>query len=272
MRAAPCEPTAENRCVAARVSTARGAAAFVDGVGIALAFPSNDLVAPSLWEAAFGTREVTVFTVEPGGRKVLTEELRLVWRLKNELAERRLACVGKHVRGRVAAISPALLPARYALTGRDGDEADFRGAEEGLALELAEALLAAGPETAPGLRRLVPAGAREAKRALEGLQRRLVVTQAGEEPQDHGWDAGVFDLVARRYDDRLRPLPPVEDARSLLATAVLQSAGEVSAADVAAVIGSTVREAADALARLEEQRRARRLVDSGHVLWRAKRR
>ena len=255
--------------VSRRVSSPRGAAAFVDRVGIVLVFPSDDLVAPSLWEAVVGTPEVTVFRVEPSGKKVLTEELAHVWTLKNELGARGLACVGKHVRGRVAAISLELLPARYALTGRDGRPEDFRDAELGpLERELAEALLSAGPQTGPALRGLVPAvGSREAKRALEALQRRLVVTQAGEEPQEQGWDAGVFDLVARRYGDRLRSLPTAAEARIRLADAVLRF-GEVSAADVAAVIGSTRKEAETALARLVEIGLARAREEPDYTLWR----
>jgi hypothetical protein len=254
------------------VRSARGAAAFVDRVGIALVFPSQDLVAPSLWEAVVGTPEVSVFRVEPSGKKVLTDELSHVWTLKNELGARGLACVGKHVRGRVAAISLGLLPARYALTGRPGRPDDFRGADLGpLEAELAEALLDAGPQTGPALRALVPAaGSGEAKRALEALQRRLVVTQAGEEPQEHGWDAGVFDLVARRYHERLRTLPDAAEARVLLAAATLRF-GEVSGADVAAVIGSTRREAEAALMRLVELRRARRREEPGYALWAATR-
>jgi hypothetical protein len=254
--------------VSGRVRSARGAAAFIDRVGIALVFPSRDLVAPSLWEAVTGTPEVTVFRVEPSGRKVLTEELSHVWELKNELAAQGAACVGKHLRGRVAAISLELLPARYALTGRAGRPADF--CEEELApveRELAEALLGAGPQTAPALRGLVPAvGAKETKRALEALQRRLIVTQAGEEPQEQGWDAGVFDLVARRYGHRLEKLPATTEARVQLAAAVLRFA-EVSAVDAAAVIGSTRKEAEEALTRLVELGRARRREEPGYTLW-----
>lgn len=260
---------------ARRIRSLRAATAFVDRTGIALVFPSDDLVLPSLWEAVVGTTALTVFRTDEQGKRVLTDELDRVWSLKDRLGEERLACVGKHVRGRLALVSLELLPALYALTGRPGHPDDFRapGLLSPLELELAEALLAAGPQTGPELRRLVGVfDAKGTKRALEGLQRLLVVTQAGEAEQEHGWGASIFDLVARRYRERLGRLPTAEDARTELAAAVLRSAGEVSAADVAAVLGVSRGEAAAALDRLAGERRARRREEEDFILWTSVRR
>jgi hypothetical protein len=255
------------------VRSPRGAAAFVNRAGIALAFPSDELVLPSLWEAAVGDREVDVFVVDERGKRVLTPELRLVWTLKNRLAEERTACVGKHVAGRVALISLDALPALYALTGRSGRSDDFRSSEELSAAEaeLAEALLELGPQTAPDLRRLVGSfDARTTKRALERLQRLLVATQAGEAEQEHGWDAAVFDLVARRYEEAVRRLPARDEARRELVERLLRSAGELSAADTAAVLGISRRDAAATLDRLADERRCTRHDREGFALWKAR--
>lgn len=240
--------------------------------GIALVLPSADLVLPSLWEAVTGTSEVTVFTRDEEGKRTLTPELKRVWSLHNGLAEQRLACVGKHVRGRLALVSLEVLPALYALTGRPGRPDDFRDSGlSALELELAEALLDLGPQTATELRRLLGLGsAQPAKRALETLQRLLVVTRAGEAEQEHGWAAAVFDLLARRHCERLRRLPQPESARRQLVAVVLTSAGEVSAADAAAALGFARAEATAVLERLSEEGEAIRHERAGVALWRPK--
>jgi hypothetical protein len=254
---------------AGRVRSVRSAAAFADRAGIALVFPSDDLNLPSLWEAAIGTGELVVFVRERDGRRVLSPEMRRVWSLHERLATERLAVVGKHVRDRLAVISLDLLPACYALTGRAGEPDDFAvpgllGALEGL---LAAALLDDGPLTGPELRRVL--GLRDpprVKRALERLQRDLVITRAGEAAQAQGWDAAIFDLVARRFRARLTRLPARDEALALLAAAVLGSAGALSAADLARVLGCARGEAAGALDRLAGQGGARRL-DGTPVRW-----
>lgn len=262
------------RAVGGRVRSLKSAATFVDAVGIALAFPAPDLVLPSLWEAAVGSHEVIVFVEDEEGRRVLSPELERVWSLHDRLASDGMACVGKHVRGRLALVSLGVLPHLYALTGRPGRPDDFRDAEvlSPLELELAEALLVSGPRTGPDLRRLLGLrDAKAAKRALEALQRLLVVTRAGEADQAQGWSAAIFDLVARRYRDRLRRLPPVEEARSELADAVLRPAGELSAADLAAVFGFARRDAAAALDGLVERGKAHRSEEDSVPLWRPRR-
>ena len=255
------------------IRSVAGATAFVERSGVALAFPSDDLVLPSLWEATYGGRELAVFRVDERGKRVLTEELKHVWSLKNGLGAERRACVGKHVGRRVAFVALPLLPSFYALTGRTGTVDDFRTDElSSLERELAEALMETEPQTAPELRALIGVtDAKAAKRALESLQQRLIVTHAGEAAQEHGWDAAVFDLVARRYRERLRKLPAVEAARADIAAAVLASAGELAAADLRAVIGGSQREAQATLDRLTDERRAHR-VDGEITLWRRGRR
>jgi hypothetical protein len=226
-------------------------------------------VLPSLWEAVVGDSEVRVFERdERTGKRVLTPQLRQVWMLKNRLGEERRACVGKHVRGRLALVSLELLPALYALTGRDGRADDFRDVElASLERDLAQALLETGPQTGPELRLLVAVDARAGKRALESLQRSLVVTQAGEQEQDAGWDAAVYDLLARRYGPHLASLPPVEEARRDLIAVLLRSVEEVSAADAAAVFRFRVKEAAAVLDGLVEQGRAVRRVQDETAVY-----
>jgi hypothetical protein len=99
------------------------------------------------------------------------------------------------------------------------------------------------------------------------LQRRLVVTSAGRQEHDQGWPSVVFDILPRRYAKRLEALPDGDAARSILAGTVLRSAGEVSAADVAAVIGGTRKQAAAALDRLAAEGKARPRDAGEYLLW-----
>jgi biotin operon repressor len=244
------------------------AASFVDRVGLALVFPGAALILPSLWEATTGSREVDVFRHDERGRRVLTPELEHVWSLHTGLSEERLACVGKHIDGRLAVISLELLRARYALTGRSGRPSDFREEAAGtLEGQLAEAVLELGPQTSPELRRLVGADAKSVKRALTALERRLVLTHAGEAAEGHGWAAAIFDLTARRYEDVLGKLPARPEAEAQLAAVVLRGADEVSAADLAAVLGLRRLAAAAILDQLAEEGLAVRREGEGYRVW-----
>jgi hypothetical protein len=230
----------------ALIRTARQAAAWLDRVGLALLFARADSVLPSLWEAVKGDREEAWAVREPDGTFVRwTDELGVVWRLKDELPEQGRACVGKHVGGVTALVAPRVVPLLYALTGRSGAPADFREELDGLELELAEAVLAEGPLTAPQLRRVVGAPKKDVERAAARLQRRLVLTSAGLVEQDAGWGAIALDLLARRWPPGR--LPEAAEARRALASLVLESAGELSAADLGGALGWRRRLAAETL-------------------------
>jgi DNA-binding transcriptional ArsR family regulator len=255
-----------------RVQSLEQAERLADRVGVLPVFPDADGVLPSLWEAVIGTREVTVFTVDDRGRRALSAELGHIWWLKKQLAEQRRACVGKHLRGRLVVLSREAVPLVYARTGRSGDVDDFDQPERmtRLELELAHALLEAGPATAPQLRRLV--GSRSAtitKRALASLQARFVITQVGEAEQPTGWAAAVFDLVARRYGHWLHHLPDPETALALLAEMLLRGAGERSAGEVARALGAERAESMAALDRLVEEGSAQRRLEGRTPVYRA---
>jgi hypothetical protein len=81
----------------------------------------------------------------------------------------------------------------------------------------------------------------------------------------------ILDILPRRYGERLRRLPKQEDARTDLAATVLRSAREISAADLAAVIGGPRKDAAAALDRLADQGAARSRDAGDYVLWTAQR-
>ena len=83
------------------IASVRGAAAWVDRVGLAVLYPNDDLVLPSLWEALTGRQDVDWAVREDGGKFVdFTPDFARVWSWKDELPEQRLVCAGKHLGGR----------------------------------------------------------------------------------------------------------------------------------------------------------------------------
>ena len=93
----------------------------MDEVGVALLFPKPDVVLPSLWEAVSGSTDVEWANRDEQGAFVsFTPEMARVWRWKDELPARRLACVGLHVVRTTGIVAPRLVAAVYAVTGRAG--------------------------------------------------------------------------------------------------------------------------------------------------------
>jgi hypothetical protein len=234
------------------ISSLEAAAAFVDRVGIAVAWGKADLVLPSLWSGIAGPDADWAIRDETGKAIEFSPEFRRLWLWKDELPERRLACAGKHFGSAALLIAPRLLAAAYALTGRSGAVDDFRDDElETLEREVAEVVLENEPLTGPEIRRLLGTTDRKAvDRAVARLQRRFVLTNAGAVEQSQGWRAIRQDLFARRWSKKLRRLPATEDARRELALAVLSGTDEVSAADVAGALGWRRKQAESVLTEL----------------------
>ena len=245
------------------------ASAFVDQVGIAVAWGKADLVLPSLWRGIAGPDADWAIRDETGKAIEFSPEFRRLWRWKDELPERRLACAGKHFGGAALLIAPRLLAAAYALTGRSGAVDDFRDDElETLEREVADVVLENEPLTGPEIRRLLGTTDRKAvDRAVARLQRRLVLTNAGAAEQSQGWRAIRQDLFARRWRKSLRRLPEEEEARRELAIAVAAATDEVSAADVAGALGWRRKQAESVLTELSSGRQLTVRQAEGLQLW-----
>jgi chromosome segregation and condensation protein ScpB len=251
------------------ISSLEAAAAFVDRVGIAVAWGKSDLVLPSLWQGIAGPDADWAIRDESGKAIEFSPGFRRLWRWKDELPEQRLACAGRHFGSAALLIAPRLLGAAYALTGRSGAPEDFRDDElEPLECEVAEAVFDNEPLTGPEIRRLLGTTDRKAvDRAVARLQRRLVLTNAGAAEQAQGWRAIRQDLFARRWQKSLARLPAEEEARCELALAVLAGVDEASAADVAAALGWRRKQAESVLAELSERRRVRSYEREEIQLW-----
>ena len=214
-----------------------------------------------MWEAVAGTPEITWSSRDEEGHFLdFSPEFGRVWRWKDELPERRLACVGKHVRGRSALVALRVLPALYAARPEPDELSPLEQA-------VVEFLTEQGPCSTADLPDLTGHERKPVARAVERLQRRLVLTTAGAQERRQGWAAVIVDLLPRRYAEQLRRLPEPDAARVQLADVVLASVRELSAADLAAVIGSTRKQAAAALDRVVDEGRARRRDQEGFALY-----
>lgn len=255
-----------------RIRSVEKAAAWVDEAGLAVVYSNADLVLPSLWEAVAGPDADWAIRDEQGKALDFTPEFSKLWRWKDELPEKKLACAGRHFsRGVASLVAPRLVAALYALTGRPGRPDDFRDAElDPLEREIAETILENGPCTGPEVRRLVGAEKRPADSALGRLHRSLVLTNAGILEQEQGWPAIRNDLFARRWSARLRRIPSADEAKRSLAETLLRLGGEVSAADVAAVLRWRRKEAESILEELAGEGAAAELNEDGLRLWAAR--
>jgi hypothetical protein len=252
-----------------RVRSLGSAAAFIDRVGIAVAWGKADLVLPSLWREIAGPDADWAIRDENGKPTGFSPEFDRLWRWKDVLPERRLACAGKHFGSAALLIAPRLLAAAYALTGRSGAPDDFRDhGLEPLEREVAEVVFDNEPLTGPEIRRLLGTTDRKAvDRAVARLQRRLVLTNAGAAEQSQGWRAIRHDLFARRWQKCLRRLPSADEARRNLALAVLGGADEASAADVAGALGWGRKQAEATLMELASAAQITARDEEGLRLW-----
>jgi hypothetical protein len=218
------------------IRTIRGAAAWLDRVGVASLLPGADLVLPSVWEAVAGTRAVEWGVERPDGKFEFTPEMARCWQWKDELPTRGLALVGKHFGRWAALVAPRLVAHVYAAAG------ERRDALTDLQREMVAAVRESGACTGPQLRLLLGAEKREIDGAVVALQRAVVLTNSHLVAQEQGWGAIAVDLVERLW----RPAR-VEQPERELAHAVLATSGEVSAADLAGALGWRIRRAREAL-------------------------
>lgn len=154
------------------------------------------------------------------------------WRWKDELPAKGLALVGKHFGPRASLVAPRLVSHVVAAA------ADRRAGSTEFDRHVEEVVREHGPCTVAQLRSLCGAE----KKHVDRLQRALVLTNAELVVQRQGWDAIAVDLVERLWE-----VEPVADPDAGLAHEVLQSAGELSAADLGGALGWRVKRAREAL-------------------------
>jgi len=256
--------------VRGRVRSLEEAASFVDAAGLALVFPKDDVVLPSLWEAVAGSMEVDWARRDETGRFVeFTPAFGRIWRWKDELPARRFACAGQHGARPITLVAPRLVRVVYSLTGLPGRPDDFRQIDtlDPLEREIAEAVLELGQLSRPRMRRAVGSDKRRTDRAAERLQRQLVLTNAGLDSSEPGWPAVKMDLFCRWWRSRLRRIPPAATARLELARCVVAGGVELSAADLAGALGWRRAESSAALDELSELGEVESRLEDNVRLW-----
>lgn len=225
-----------------RVRTLDQAAAWLDGVGFALLFPSRGIPLPSLWEAQ--------------GRRVLKkpawdDDMQRLWEWKDQLPRRRRAWYGKLIRRKGTLVAARLLPHFSAAMNipweLDAAETLYaRGRLSPEARKIARVLRDQGPQPTLALRYAAGFGDVQKnarfKKAIAELGARLLITHFGTEQEEGAaWPSTVYELVPRafsRLSKRARRLT-AEEARS-----------EIERACLFLSRGAAPRQAADFLRRI----------------------
>jgi DNA glycosylase AlkZ-like len=227
------------------IRTLTQAAKWVDRVGLALVFPKDDVVLPSLWEQVNGdpTPNWAVRDAD-GGFVEWTKEMGFLWGAKDDLPAQGLACVGKHVARVATCVAPRLVPTLVAA-------ADPYEPQE-LEADVVAAITSEGPLTGPELRDALGAAKKDVDKTIAALHRRLVLTNSHLVEQEGPWGALAHDLLRRKWKVPKR-LPARDAARRDLALLFLDAAGELTAADLAP-LGWRRKEAAAVLDEVAESR------------------
>jgi hypothetical protein len=172
-----------------RLKTLKDAARFVERVGFALAYPADQVLAPSLYEGVAGPDAVA-------WRDGMGKAESLVWEWKDALPEAGLAWAGKLIHKRASVVAPKLLTLLYPGDGEPDDHRSFTLTPE--AHRIADAL-AGGALPTSELREIVGNKSRYDRASVQ-LHQHLLVTSAGVREQRAGWPVGLIDLTCRLFD------------------------------------------------------------------------
>ncbi len=173
------------------------AAQFIDTVGFCLLFASTHasrIELPSLFEAVKGRRDAHIEDWDKDSDKV--------WVWKNDLPATRRAYYGKAMTGKPIFISLAMLPniiALFAPETRSVNEEYQRGRISQASKRVYDTLSAIGPTPTLALREATGLDQPRYHRALDELQRALVILPVGATLERGAWPSQIFDLVARWF-------------------------------------------------------------------------
>jgi len=186
------------RTRARRVRTMEDATQFINAVGFSLLFASTQAIElPSLFEAVKGRRDAHIDDWDADADRV--------WTWTGDLPAARRAYYGKALAGgKPVFISLQMLPYVYVLAApRDLNEEYARGRVSLEAKRVYDALYASGPMPTMALR--AAAGLDRSgdtpryHRALDELQRALVIAPVGAVKERGAWTSRIFDLVPRWF-------------------------------------------------------------------------
>jgi hypothetical protein len=182
------------RSRARRVRTMDDAKQFIDTVGFSLLFASKQgIELPSLFEAVKGRRDAHIEDWDQDSDRV--------WVWKNDLPAARRTFYGKALAGgKPVFISLKMLPYLFAVAAPDDvDDAYAHGRISQDAKRVHDALRAMGPTPTIALRGAVGLDSPRYHRALDELQRALVVLPIGAVNEHAAWPSQIFELAARWF-------------------------------------------------------------------------
>ncbi len=202
------------------IHTIGQAARFIDSVGFCLLFASTQgIELPSLFEAVKGRRDVHIEDWDADSDRV--------WVWKNDLPAQRRAYYGKALAsGKPVLVSLSMLPYLYATSApEDINHAYARGAVSYEAKRVYDVLRSSGPTPTIALRRAAGLDTARDHRALDQLQRELIVLPVGATIETGAWTSQIFDLVARWFPDQVKTAEriDVDEARRTLARRYIRS-------------------------------------------------
>jgi len=237
--------------VAMKVRSITQAARYIDRAGFCLLFPIKGLRLPSLWAAVKGKTPRDPSASLRASFNLVAEwdddALRL-WEWKDLLPRRRLAYSGKVFRGKNSLIAPRFLPCFYRLAGNYGTAEESRqlyreGKISPEARALCEEILRHGPQATLELRHALgwssPRQNRRFKRALEELQRRLLIVHWGVKAETRAWESVVYQLTPRAFPRAVRAAQKLtaEEARRRIAENYRRLVPAAAPADAARLFG-----------------------------------
>jgi hypothetical protein len=181
-----------------RIRTMEQAAEFIDTVGFCLLFASTQgIELPSLFEAVKGRRDAHIEDWDADSDRV--------WVWKNELPADKRAYYGKALAGgKPVFISVKMLPYLYALNGLVDPHEEYTHGRLSLeAKRIYDTLRALGPTPTKALRVAAgfdrPDNSHRYHRALDELQRLLVILPVGATLETGAWTSQIFDLLERWF-------------------------------------------------------------------------
>jgi hypothetical protein len=194
------------------------AAKFIDDVGFCLLFASTqNIELPSLFEAVKGRRDAHIEDWDMDSDRV--------WVWKNDLPASKRAYYGKALAGgKPVFISLKMFPYLYAMTApRDLQEEYRHGRISVEARRVYDALRERGPTPTMALRAAAGFdrgdGVNRFHRALDELQRAMVILPVGAVIEHGAWASQIFELTARwfpREAVRARRIDAQESRREII--------------------------------------------------------
>jgi hypothetical protein len=207
-----------------RVVTPAQAARFIDRFGFCWLFAPRErkLELPALFEAVKGVRDMHIENWDADSDKV--------WAWKNDLPAAKRAYYGKALTGKPCFISLKMLPYALAAMGEeDFERAYAHGAISYDTKRVHDSLKQFGAQPTQTLKRnagfIGKDGSARFHKALDELQKRLLVMPIGATNEGMAWPSQIFDLVAQWFPEQARAAKQldVHDARIILVERYLKT-------------------------------------------------